>query len=59
MRFDRRKKGFNASINSIANAKGDKLIGIALGDFSMTVMGEPVVDDSGGGDAPTTGGGCG
>ena len=49
------------SINSISNAKGDKLIGTALGDFSMTVMGVPVADTSGGDDksAPATGGGCG
>ena len=50
------------SINSITNAKGDKLIGTALEDFSMTVMGVPVVDDSGGGDSGSgaaTGGGCG
>ena len=49
------------SINSIANAKGDKLIGTALGDFSMTVMGVPVVGNTGGGGTtePATGGGCG
>ena len=48
------------SINSITNAKGDKLIGTALGDFSMTVMGVPVSDSSGGEGTPAaTGGGCG
>ena len=48
------------SINSITNAKGDKLIGTALEDFSMTVMGVPVSDSSGGEGAPAaTGGGCG
>ena len=50
------------SINSIPQAKGDKLIGTALGDFSMTVMGEPAGVDTGSGEgtAPAaTGGGCG
>ena len=48
------------SINSITNAKGDKLIGTALEDFSMTVMGVPVSDSSGGEGTPAaTGGGCG
>ena len=48
------------SIISIPNAKGDKLIGTALEDFSMTVMGVPVSDSSGGEGAPAaTGGGCG
>ena len=48
------------SINSITNAKGDKLIGTALEDFSMTVMGVPVSDSGGGEGAPAaTGGGCG
>ena len=48
------------SINSITNAKGDKLIGTALEDFSMTVMGVPVSNSSGGEGAPAaTGGGCG
>ena len=46
------------SINSITNAKGDKLIGTALEDFSMTVMGVPVSDSSGG-EGTATGGGCG
>ena len=48
------------SINSITNAKGDKLIGTALEDFSMTVMGVPVSDSSGSEGTPAaTGGGCG
>ena len=49
------------SINSITNAKGDKLIGTALEDFSMTVMGVPAGYDSGGGEGTpaATGGGCG
>ena len=47
------------SINSITNAKGDKLIGTALEDFSMTVMGVPVSDSGGEGTPAATGGGCG
>ena len=51
------------SINSISNAKGDKLIGTALGDFSMTVMGVPAGSDTGGdgggSSSPEPGGGCG
>ena len=50
------------SINSISNAGGDKLIGTALEDFSMTVMGVPA-PSSGGNDGSSSeggsGGGCG
>ena len=50
------------SINSISNAGGDKLIGTALEDFSMTVMGVPA-PSSGGNDGGSSeggsGGGCG
>ena len=46
------------SINSITNAKGDKLIGTALGDFSMTVMGVPI-SNTGSEPELATGGGCG
>ena len=49
------------AINSIANASGDKLVGVALEDYSMTSMGAPAGGSSDGGDGFTTGpvGGCG
>ena len=50
------------SINTIANAGGDKLIGTALEDFSMTEMGQPVSNSNDGNDGSSgasPGGGCG
>ena len=49
------------NINAIPNAGGDKLIGTALDDFSMTVMGVPAAgsDNGGSGGSGEGGGGCG
>ena len=52
------------NINAIPNAGGDKLIGTALDDFSMTVMGVPAAgsdseDNGGSGGSGGGGGGCG
>ena len=52
------------AVNTIANKKGDALIGDALEDFSMTVMGIPAASSGGsGGDGSgagsAAGGGCG
>ena len=51
-------KSLNVKI--IPHAGGDKLIGTALEDFSMTVMGVPAASGGGGGSSNEGGGGgCG